>query len=184
MIRKPFLVAPLAIALAGPSVSAAAFAAMTDKTWQLSFWINGEVEGVTEADVFTHPCGATVLLAVSSIPIGRPNIDTDQVVEFDAAGRIVREWRTPVDSPPVAVDGETLVVSDWIEGKPRSLAILPSGQIDDFATPSAAPPEGAELQCPSAVVSHFGDSDYLRCERWTDRSSGTERLMAYEGPCT
>ena len=171
------------IALAGLAACAAALASPADRTWQLPFWIDGDVEGVSETDVLTHPCGATVLLSVGSIPLGRPNVDTDKVVEFDPAGRIVREWRTPVDYPPVAIDGDRLIVRGWAGEKARSLAISTAGEIGEVDGANAEL-EGAELQCPAAVASHFDGSDYLRCEMRTDRSNGARRLLAYEGPCT
>ena len=176
-------IATVAIALAGLSASMATIASPPGKTWRLPFWIDGEVEGVADSDVQTHPCGATVLLSVSAIPLGRMHVDTDTVVEFDAAGHVVREWRTPVDYPPVAVDGERLIVSGWTGDKPHLLALLPSGEIGDIAGPSPTSTEAAERQCPAAITAHFG-SDYLRCEHWTDRSNGAERLIAFEGPCT
>jgi hypothetical protein len=173
----------LAMTLAGLSACAVAAAASPGKTWKLPFWIDGEVEGVADADVQSHPCGAIVELAVSAIPLARPNIDTDRVVEFDAAGAIIREWRIPVDYPPVAVEGDRLIVSDHAEPRPVFLAIRPSGEIDDFAVPLAQQ-GGAQVQCPPTVISHSGGSDYLQCERWIDRSSGSRRLVAYEAPCT
>lgn len=178
MILKQIAAAALAVTGFG------ALDAPTPKTWTLTFWIDGEVEGVTDADVFTHPCGAVVDLAVDSIPFGRPNIDTDRVVEFDAAGAIVREWRTPVDIPAVVVDGERLIVSPWTEGEAVFLAILPSGRIEDFAITPPSPADGTEMRCPAAVAEHFEESGYLRCERWADRSSAIPRLIAFEEPCT
>lgn len=176
----------MGIALVGLSTCALALAKPAEGPWKLLFWIDGKVEGVSENDVIGHPCGAVVELSVSAIPLNRPNIDTDRVIEFDMSGATIREWRAPVDSLPVAVDGNRLIIKYSREHSGGHLAILPLGKIEAYSMHSIDTPlpASAEMQCPATLVTLFGKNDYLFCQRWKDRSTGARRNIAFEGICT
>lgn len=152
----------------------------------LPFWAGPDIR--TSDSVVSlrehHACSGTVAYArvtrVSSLDDSEVLVP-ERVVEFDAAGAVVREWPTPVEPFVLALDGaELLIRNPDPDHETEYIAIRPDGAFRAFD--SELERRAAPLACPALPV--FGKTAYLRCWLFQDGSSGEDRRIAYQGPCT
>ncbi len=156
----------------------------------LSFWA-GEKAGETaavEAIRAEHPCGPIAIAFVDRIPASEPGaaLESERVVELAPDGTVVRSWPVPVDTVVDGVRGEELLFSESFDrgtAPPLAvrLAVRPDGSYRVEAG-AAALPAPASVDCPPLDL--WEDSAYVRCWRTRDPETGTERTIAYQGPCT
>lgn len=128
-----------------------------------------------------HPCGAVRSIRVHRLPAaGQPGHvpGTDEVVEYDPEGHLLRRWAVPVDALPLAIDGQRLFFSHY----QAMFSVDTSGRLTKVASHAAAKQESVE--CPAAIVQEFKGSDFLGCSRMTDVATGKHRLIAAEGVCS
>ena len=156
----------------------------------LSFWAGDAASGnpAVEAIRGEHPCGPVALAFVEKIPAYEPDaaLESEQVAEIDAEGRVVRTWSVPVDVIVDGVRGEELLFSESFDrgdAPPLSvrLALLPDGSYRVEQREPRLPAVNA-VDCP--VLDLWGESAYVRCWRYRDAETGRDRLIAYQGPCT
>jgi hypothetical protein len=74
------------------------------------FW-GTNVEPPSGIELDGHPCGTVVMLKTDVVPPDTPWMEADRVREVDAAGKIYRSWRVPVDQIPVGIEGDTLMLA-------------------------------------------------------------------------
>lgn len=120
------------------------------------------------------PCGPVVVLRVSAMPRKAPWFVADEVQELDAAGRVLRSWRVPLDHVPAALDGDVLSLSVWSR-KDSMLTVTPDGRLGvRKGVPPGDLPGG---RCPGAT----GQDD-----RWCVRiGQGADRhVLAYPPICS
>jgi len=151
----------------------------------LPFWAGPDVQssGAVISLREHHACSGTVAYArITKISLDDSEmLVPERVVEFDLAGEVVREWAAPVEPRVFGVSGEELWIRNPdLQGKTDYLAIRPDGAFRAFDGELEA--SAVVLQCPP--LRDFGESAYLRCWLHRDRSSGQERRLAYQGPCT
>ena len=101
----------------------------------------------------------------------------ESALEFEG-DRILNRWVIPIDTYVAAVSGPYVYVGFGAQ----MLKIGPEGSIEAEGLSESVP--GELVACPAFVKSDFGVSDYLRCFIYHDLSTGKERKLAYEGPCT
>lgn len=151
------------------------------------------LKGIPHLSVNEGPCGGYLLLMAQSLGAttipGGAQVRPDTVVEFDASGRLVRQWRVPLNGMPGAVRGTTLFVADTADPiYPTKaplltvwLAIEPDGQFQITPVHTGMPaPQGI----PCVPIEAFTRSDYTQCISIRDLATKAIRRFTYEGPCT
>jgi hypothetical protein len=94
---------------AGIATVGIATIAMADAI-EVAFW-GTEVAPPAGVELDGHPCGWVVLLETPVVPPDAPWMQADRVREIDAAGKIYRSWRVPMDLYPVGIEGDTLLLA-------------------------------------------------------------------------
>lgn len=148
---------------------------------EVPLWAEGDVSGNSQVmGVDGHPCGQIALVRITRLPpLNSKPLQPDPIVEIDERGRIIRRWATPVDSLPVAISGNSLIVD--LHGE--IYEIDSNREIRRWKVPQKRiDPELEPLECPK--VTEFGDSAYLRCGYVADRAGGKKHLLAFQGVCT
>jgi len=105
-------------------------------------------------------------------------IEPELVWEVTATGRPLRRWRTPVDSVPVGVQGDRLLVRNPVV----KLWITVDGDLAWFRKGDRMSSEPERIQCPKTKV--FGESAYTECGLFRDIASGKRRILIYQAICT
>ena len=81
----------------------------------VALWANPKLFGKPgKYKIDEHPCGGTVTITTSAMPpyVEGADLTPEQVHEISSTGAKLRTWRTPVDTWPVAVNGNRLLVQD------------------------------------------------------------------------
>ena len=155
-------------------------AAEDSTVYELRFWPGKGVERdpryVSTAD---HPCGKVVVARVYAMPPVEPKsaLVPERVLEVDSSGKVIRRWPMPVDASPIALRGTRLLV----ETGELKFWITPQGAIIPYG-PISALPAPEPVSCSHSA--EFGDSDYVQCRKFRDLSSGKDRIVSFEGPCS
>ena len=164
-----------------PQASSAA-ARMINSTYArsglpLTYWVKDSVleSGLQELVIYDHPCGSTAFVKAARIPPQDARLEAERIVELNSAGNELRRWYVPVDSWPLGLRGNQLLVNIHA-GDRRDVALLVGvdGSYSVVPFEQTGAPEIAE--CPP--YNGFGESAYVRCSRFGGR------LLVYEGPCT
>lgn len=156
------------------------------RSYLLPFWRGPALkdvpfEQVAERDprirgVDGHPCGGMVVARVGRVPkADDAMLGTDAIIEIDSSGRVLREWRVPIDGEPYAIDGSRIKV--WVHGDAYWFGLDRSITIS--SEPESTPPVGAE--CPrndSGIRGEYG------CTTLRDRTSGKDRIVVSHFVCT
>ncbi len=143
----------------------------------VTFWA-GESQPPPEVEAHPdHPCGATITLSVPAVPLGLDWLEHEWAYQIDEAGRVVRSWPVPIDTHPLGISGEQLILS------PSSMAdeaiwVSPDGRLSESQQPDLPPL--FVVPCPEAF-DEFGESAYPQCLR---REGVAGSLIAFLGPCT
>ncbi len=154
----------------------------------VEFWVE---EGVSDEQLealgwypWDGPCGPTVIAFVQRMPMEHPLIAGDTVLELSAEGHVLQGWTVPANQVHIGLDGDRVLVPiygghfNW--GVAPHLSIAPDGRFELVLADSGL--EGSPYQCPALTA--FAGSVYVGCWIVKDRSSGEERFVAYNGPCT
>jgi hypothetical protein len=140
-----------------------------------------ESQGLVVAD---GPCGPTVSAWIKSVPVEHAILVSERAIELADDGTPMVIWPIPVYSEVAGVDGDRLLVPlrFWPDASAQvpAMAISPTGALSIVAI---VPEASAEI-FPCPTIGSFGDSAYLRCVIYLDRSSRERRRIAYELPCT
>ena len=143
----------------------------------LAFWLKPGASTNDPRFVATdgHPCGGVAMMAVTAIPQADAVIDVETFVEFDHQGRVLRQWRGPVDTEVVQVDADRVGIAWqdrawWIDGDGRLYS----------RTPDKSP--SRTIECPDLPMFH--GSKYLTCFALPDFHTGRERLIAQQSICS
>jgi hypothetical protein len=126
-----------------------------------------------------HPCGTVAVARVSTMPSFKKGqaLEPERVVEFAKGAKVLRRWAIPVDSTPIGISGDRLMVRF---GEHR-LWITADGAIASAESQLVpASPEPAKCE----TLHEFGESAYVQCLRFRDLETGKYRFLSFEGVCT
>ena len=160
--------------------TAATVAADQPRVYELHFWPGPNAEHDSRVvRLSNHPCGTVAVARVKTVPPLRKGerIEPERVVELAAGGTVLRRWAIPVDSTPIGVSGNRLLVR-FGEIK---LWLGLDGRIAT-AEDHPAPPVPEQARCGRVV--EFGNSAFVQCLRFRDLQSGKYRLLVFQGVCT
>ncbi len=160
-------------------VASIAMPVVAKQAHEFSFWpLAGAKNDPRLLEVLEGPCGPMAVANVHSIPgPSDKSFESEVVYLLSTRSTIVRTWRLPVNSFPIAVDGQSLVFRDG----PRTFKATTSGSIS--IVESLPPlPESTEAQC--KMPKAFEGSAYARC--WAVPRIGLQSraVLALQGPCT
>lgn len=149
-------------------------------TLDLRFWPGKRaVKDPRYLSMEDHPCGKVAIARVSALPGYSVNgaLVPELAVEVDANGKVVRRWPMPVNSYPLALHGGRLLLATgslkfWVDSR---------GAITRY-TETEPLPEPKLVPCKR--TSTFGNSAYVECRAVRDLSSGRDRIIQFEAPCT
>jgi hypothetical protein len=164
-------------------ISAILLISTSPELFDVALWDNGGHAAAAGETIArnSHPCGAIAILRVSAMPSYSGNAqagyDTDLIVEAGLDDEERMRWSVPVDSHPLALQGDEILV----DHAGQLLWIGASGSIRR-GSPGQAYSPLAPMQCP-ARGAHSG-SDYARCAAVLDAETERQRLIEFEGPCT
>ena len=149
------------------------------QVYELLFWPGVNMrQDVRVVRISEHPCGTVAVARVRTMPSlkrGQP-LEPERVVELATGGKVLRRWGTPVDSTPVGISGNRLLVRS---GQIK-LWIGLDGRITTANAQLVLPiPE----QAVCGTSREFGDSGYVECWRFRDLETGKHRLLSFEGVC-
>lgn len=165
-----------------PAILVADVAFSHDEAVEVALWSGPGAESDPRVvNVDGHPCGSIAIVRLSELPaVGSKTLEPEKVLEITPAGDTLRIWSAPVDTYPVAIEGDSLVVRFGRQlyriGTDRSIERLEVGP----ATESLGEP--ALQSCPPLEA--FGSSVFVRCATLLDRKTDKSRLIAYQGMCT
>lgn len=130
--------------------------------------------------VVDHPCGGVVRFTSFQIPKYSESNDVspDEVFEITAKGKKVRSWRVPVNTVPVAINNNKLIVQDAYS----NYLITTSGHIEFIKRSRGEEDVVVPTICETKEA--FPKSDYATCKILKDEKSGKHRIFAYEAVCT
>lgn len=172
-------------------LSTIALTAMTVQglpVYEFSFWPGADAKfDKRVVRVSPHPCGEVAIARVTSIPpFGNDRtLQPDKVVEFSPAGKVLRRWAIPVDTAPVGIRDNRLLIKTF--GYPSyddrvQFWIGVDGSIATENNPvSTSQPSRATCE---NLGQEFKNSGYKQCWRYKDLTSGNSRILAYEGICS
>jgi hypothetical protein len=128
-----------------------------------------------------HPCGEVAFARVKELPeVDSKVLEPEKVLEITSTGERLRIWSAPVDSYPVAIDGDFLIArlgySYYRIGIDRSIRLL------DSAPGTAELGELEHQPCPA--LEDFGESVFVRCAKFANANGGAPRVLAFQGVCT
>jgi hypothetical protein len=169
---------PPGIRLLLSALPLAAFAQPRDTGYEFSFR-PGKFPELAPGFVqrYDHPCGEVVTARVRALPAFRDtSYQPDPAMEFDAAGKPVRQWPLPVDYIPKAVQGVELLIAFGSRG----FWVSPEGNLrPDSLTRKL--PDTQPLECTAPVVA--GKSTDSRCTVFPDVDTGVPRRIGYVASC-
>lgn len=147
---------------------------------ELLFWPGkGATKDSRLIEITDHPCGKVASARVTAIPGYAPggSLVAEVAVEVNSAGKVVRRWPISVDSRPIAVSGERLLLDTndlkfWVD---LSRTIARYDGKESLPQPGTAPCQRA---------SDFKKTAYFSCQVFTDLVSRKERIIQFQTPCT
>lgn len=135
----------------------------------ISYW---EKKGYREG-----PCGWVLSKKVSKLPpINHPEHvkGTETVVEINEINEQLSAWQIPANSYPVSIQDDEIVVD-------AGISVSKEGTIKKIKPKTKQIPF---ITCPKAFIDNNPDSDYLRCAEYKDTTSGVNRILVFQTPCT
>jgi len=126
-----------------------------------------------------HPCGQVAVARVTILPGVKETgaLIAEQVLEVNAQDQIVRRWRVPVDSYPLALRGGHLI----FQGGLATYRVDQQGRVSRYPGPRPKRPSPRK-SCPGGA--YFPGSAYAVCQTLTDLTTGQPRRIRFEAPCT
>lgn len=151
------------------------------QTYELHFWPGATAEQDSRfVQISPPPCGTVAVARVTAMPdLEDGSLEPERVVEFSLEGELLRQWAIPVDSYPVGIQGDRLLINFY--GSPP-LWISLNGSITVEDNEISLPPT-EQIECDFSAEA-FPNSAYAGCTRFQDINSGESRLLSFEGVCT
>jgi hypothetical protein len=192
-MKLPFYIT-LAIAFCLSMVISIVLAVEPPQIYEFSFWTKPNVDydnPIADSRIVrisSHPCGTVAIAKVATIPslTNDPTLEPEKVVAFSREeGKLLQRWATPVDSVPVAIRENQLLIEVY-QSEIVRLWIDVDGSIAkeenqiSIPMPSRVPNRG---KC-TILDSEFGKSAYADCWFFRDLENGKSRILAFEGICT
>jgi hypothetical protein len=180
-----FILLPIVFVLS--SIASIVFAVEQPQIYELSFWTKENVERDDRiVKISHHPCGVVAIAKVTQIPSLEtdPTLEPERVVEFDSEGTLLRKWATPVDSTPIGIRDDRLLIEIYrnIPNTPNLLWIGLDGSITP-ETSEIDTNEPSQTHC-DGLGKEFGDSGYANCWLYRDLANNKPRVLGFEGICT
>jgi len=126
------------------------------------------------------PCGASITLRGNKMPVQVAGLNFGSILEISKDNKTVTEWPAPMDSSPVSINGENLLIHIF-ESDNNYVYVTKAGDISvAFDTPSNSI---AIHECPD-VEGKPHISQYLICRTLTDKKSNKRRVFAWARSCT
>ena len=148
--------------------------------YELLFWPGRNAKRDTRVvRIEDHPCGTVAVARVRTMPSFKKGqaLEPERVAEFTKGAKVLRRWAIPVDSTPIGISGDRLLVRFGV----HRLWIAADGAIASAdSQPLPASPEPAEC----GTLHEFGDSTHVQCLRFRDLETGKFRFLSFEGVCT
>ena len=148
--------------------------------YELLFWTGPNAKRDRRVvRIADHPCGTVAVARVKTMPSFKRGqaLEPERVVEFAKGEKVLRRWAIPVDSTPIGISADRLLVRF---GEYR-LWIAVDGTIASAENQHLpASPERAEC----GTSREFGNSAYVQCLRFRDLETGKYRFLSFEGVCT
>jgi hypothetical protein len=147
---------------------------------QLPFWPGADAaKDARTVAIVDHPCGKVVVARVTVLPSHskRGALIPEVAAELNARGGVVARWPMPVDSYPIAVEGEKLLLRTG----DIKLWVNPRGVVTRYAGKDSIP-SSADVPC--ARTAGTSTSEYVVCRSLPDLRSGRNRIVRFESPCT
>ena len=126
------------------------------------------------------PCGPYITLRSNRLPIDQKNLRFGDIVELSSESTLVKVWRAPMDSSPVAVNQDVLTIHLFEPGNnyvyiSSSAQISPAFERDEATVSMAACPE---VEGMPAIKQH------MICTQLIDESTKKARIFAWAPSCT
>ncbi|MDH5178840.1 MAG: hypothetical protein OEZ39_08825 [Gammaproteobacteria bacterium] len=125
-----------------------------------------------------HPCGATHRIELDKMPAADQAAEMGLELMLEYRGnRIINRWVTPIDSRPLAVDDENLIIT-------HSAGALLINIHGYFNLTEPQPDTSTRLsRCPAKLQQAFPGAQYVHCVKLPDKISKKPRYLAYKGHC-
>jgi hypothetical protein len=157
-----------------------ASSAASVETFEFRFWPAPSAKKDPRfLEMHEGPCGEVATARVRTMPkySHLEPFAPERVFELDSVGKVLRSWNIPVDSEPLALDGNDLLFSF----NATSYRVTTQGTVqrapNEIKTTKAEP-----AQC--TVPKAFQGSGYAGCWRHSDLRTKQLRLLVYQGVCT
>ncbi len=138
-----------------------------------------------EDETVAHPCSGVMVKFIKTVPSpDDPRSRPEKIYEYNPAGEVVAVWWAPIEATVMAIEGDQLLLSVWVdigpeETPPVLMTLGPKGSLR--VVPYRETPEvQGSRQCPASLP----DAEHLTCYEFKDQKSGASRWIAYEGRCT
>jgi len=125
-----------------------------------------------------HPCGQTHKIAIEKMPdvSNAKSMGFEKVAEY-SRNKVINRWVVPVDSTPLSIDDENLILTHSYD----SLLINIHGF---FSIVNKKDDETTLLdRCPRFLDKEFNHYDKIRCVKLLDKRANKTRYLAYRGSC-
>jgi hypothetical protein len=126
------------------------------------------------------PCGPFITLRSNKLPLNQTDLDFGGVLEISESGEIITTWEAPMDSSPVAVDGDILTAHIFEQGN-EYVYISPDGRITPAFNVQTV--QVSLEPCPKADKKHSVNEDLI-CAKFIDKKSHKTRMLAWITACT
>src|SRR6185503_18611271 len=81
--------------------------------YELLFWPGRNAKrDIRVVRIEDHPCGTVAVARVRTMPSFKKGqaLEPERVVEFTKGAKVLRRWAIPVDSTPIGISGDRLLV--------------------------------------------------------------------------
>jgi len=127
-----------------------------------------------------HPCGRTIALTASVLPVDIPMVRLLWAYEVTREGRVEARWAMPVDATPIAVNRDTLTIRQF--GEDAVVFVTTAfgiGTRIDGPDQALRNDDVNRADCPDVEPIRL----YI-CSELIDAGSGQRRTIAYLPVCT
>jgi hypothetical protein len=133
--------------------------------YEFSFWPGADAKfDKRVVRLSMHPCGEVAIARVTSIPpLGKERtLQPEKVVEFSPEGKVLRRWAIPVDTLPISIQDNRLLIQ-LASANPDRFWISMDGSI--AAEKNQISTSKPNLTTCENLAKEFVNSAYKRCWR-------------------
>ena len=127
-------------------------------------------------------CGPYISLRSNKLPVDQKNLRFNDIFELSKESALVKVWRAPMDSRPVAVDQNALTIHIFEPGN-NYVYISPGSQIARAFDQDETKFTAERFPCPE-VEGMPQIKEHMICAALTDRTTKEKRIFAWSPPCT